>query len=305
MKFTMLFLTFAFICFNSEAQKKPETFKVMAWNILHGANDSKDGKTHAVQIIREINPDVILMVETYGSGKEIADSLGYNFHLIAPEGTALNDKKVNLSILSRYPFGERIDTEFPFFLGGREVIIQNQKIRFFSNWFHYLPWENEPEKLGKTAEELLVWERSGAKYEMIQKVLPYLKKYAAQADSVPMILGGDLNTPSHLDWGKSTRKMHNNLVVPWYSTKVLADIGLLDTYRTLNPNPVTHPGITWHTKGENDDHRIDYIFYKSPKLKAIKSESYQAFFNDTIKLNGKEILYPSDHGFVVTTFKVR
>ncbi|MGE8427099.1 MAG: endonuclease/exonuclease/phosphatase family protein, partial [Sphingobacterium sp.] len=66
-----------------------------------------------------------------------------------------------------------------------------------------------------------------------------------------MILGGDLNTPSHLDWGKNTKKIHHNLVVPWYSTKVLADIGLVDTYRTLNPNPITHPGITWHTKGEN------------------------------------------------------
>lgn len=305
MKFTIFFLTLTFLCFNCEAQKQAEIFKVMSWNILHGANDSEDGKAHAVQIIREINPDIILMVETYGSGKEIADSLGYNFHLIAPEGTALNDKSVNLSIISRCPFGERIDTEFPFYLGGREVIIHKQKIRLFSNWFHYLPWENEPENLGKTAAELLIWERSGAKYEMIQKVLPYLKKYAAQADSIPMILGGDLNTPSHLDWGKDTKKIHNNLVVPWYSTKVLADIGRVDTYRTLNPNPITHPGITWHTKGENDDHRIDYIFYKSPKLKVLKSESYKVFFNEPIKLNGKEILYPSDHGFVVTTFKIR
>ena len=305
MNLILFFLTFTFFFFNSKAQKPTGTFKVMAWNILHGANDSKDGKAHAIQIIREINPDVILMVETYGSGKIIADSLGYNFHLIAPEGTALDDKNVNLSIISRYPFGERIDTNFPFFLGGREIIIQNQRIRFFSNWFHYLPWENEPEKLGKNAEELLVWERSGAKYEMIQKVLPYIKKYAAETDSVPMILGGDLNTPSHLDWTAKTRKIHNNLVVPWYSTKVLADIGLIDTYRTLNPNSNTHPGITWHTKGENDDHRIDYIFYKSPKLKAIKSESYKVFFDETIKLNGKEILYPSDHGFVVTTFKIR
>lgn len=305
MKHTLLFLTLILVFFNCEAQKQSKTFKVMAWNILHGANDSKDGKAHAIRIIREINPDVILMVETYGSGKIIADSLGYNFHLIAPEGTPLNDKNVNLSIISRYPFGERIDTNFPFYLGGREIIIQNQRIRFFSNWFHYLPWENEPEKLGKTVEELLVWEKSGAKYEMIQKVLPYIKKYAVETDSIPMILGGDLNTPSHLDWTAKTRKIHNNLVVPWYSTKVLQDIGLVDTYRTLNPNPITHPGITWHTKGENDDHRIDYIFYKSPKLKAIKSESYKVFFDETIKLNGKEILYPSDHGFVVTTFEIK
>lgn len=305
MKHTFFFLTLIAFFLNCEAQKQSGTFKVMAWNILHGANDSENGKAHAIQIIREINPDVILMVETYGSGKLIADSLGYNFHLIAPEGTALDDKSVNLSIISRYPFGKRIDTEFPFYLGGSEIMIQNQKIRFFSNWFHYLPWENEPEKLGKTTEELLVWEKSGAKYEMIQKVLPYIKKYAAETDSIPMILGGDLNTPSHLDWDAKTKKIHNNLVVPWYSTKVLEDIGLVDTYRKLNPNPIKHPGITWHTKGEKDSHRIDYIFYKSPKLIALKSESYKVFFNDMIKLNGKEILYPSDHGFVVTTFKIK
>ena len=44
------------------------------------------------------------MVETYGSGKDIADALGYNFHLIAPKGTALNDKGTNLSIFSKFPF---------------------------------------------------------------------------------------------------------------------------------------------------------------------------------------------------------
>lgn len=305
MKYSLFFLTLLLFFGNCDAQKHSKAFKVMAWNILHGANDIKDGKAHAIQIIRAINPDVILMVETYGSGKIIADSLGYNFHLIAPEGTALDNKNVNLSIISKHPFGERIDTEFPFYLGGREIIIQNQKIRFFSNWFHYLPWENQPEKMGKTAEELLVWERSGSKYEMIQKVLPYLKKYTIETDSIPMIFGGDLNTPSHLDWGIQTKKKHNDLVVPWYSTKVLEDIGLIDTYRTLNPNPITNPGITWHTKGEEDNHRIDYIFYKGPKLKAVKSESYMVFWNETIHLNGKEILYPSDHGFVVTTFEIK
>ena len=40
---------------------------------------------------------------------------GYNFHLVAKEGTALDDKSVNLSIYSKFPFGERIDTDYPFF----------------------------------------------------------------------------------------------------------------------------------------------------------------------------------------------
>ncbi len=282
----------------------PQSLKVMSWNILHGANDCPDGQNMVVKIIREINPDVVLMVETYGSGKVIADSLGYNFHLIAPKGTPLNDPHINLSILSRFPFGEPIDTEYPFYLGGREILVHGQKIRFFANWFHYIPWDDEPEKLGKTTEELLAWEKSGSKYEMIQKVLPVIEKYSQETDSFPMILGGDLNSPSHLDWGIQTKSDHNGLVVPWYSTKVLEDIGLVDSYRKLNPNPVTHPGITWDMKGVKDEHRIDYIFYKGVGLTPVKSETWMTFFNDSLHINSKKIQYPSDHGIVVTSFQL-
>ncbi|MET2985981.1 endonuclease/exonuclease/phosphatase family protein [Aureibaculum conchae] len=305
MKRLLIFFTFFILMVSCRTQEQTSAFKVMAWNILHGANDIENGPQNAIKIIKEINPDIIVMVETYGSGKMIADSLGYNFHLIAPEGTALDDKSVNLSIFSKFPFGERIDTEFPFYLGGREVIINNQKMNVFSNWFHYLPWNNEPEKMGKTAEELLEWERTETRYNMIQKVLPTIKKYASQADSIPMIFGGDMNTPSHLDWGKETATIHNNLVVPWYATKVLEEIGLIDSYREVNPDPISHPGITWDGKGKRDEHRIDYIFYKSPKLKAVKSESYNAFLDEPLIINGKEIMYPSDHGIVVTTFELR
>lgn len=304
MKRNLLYLIFVFCITSCEAQEQPMAFKVMAWNILHGANDIENGTHNAIAIIKEIDPDVLLMVETYGSGKMIADSLGYNFHLIAPEGTAPDDKSVNLSIFSKFPFGERIDTEYPFYLGGREIVIKNQKIHFFSNWFHYLPWNDEPEKMGLSVQELLEWERTETKYKMIQKVLPTIKKYASQADSIPMIFSGDMNTPSNLDWGEETKEIHNGLVVPWYSTKVLEDIGLIDSYRRINADPIKHPGITWHSKGKNDDHRIDYIFYKGTKLKVIKSESYKVFFNDPFTINGKTITYPSDHGFVVTTFEL-
>ncbi|MBJ6369169.1 endonuclease/exonuclease/phosphatase family protein [Snuella sedimenti] len=293
------------LAFSCKVPPQAFTFKVMAWNILHGGNDIHNGSTHVIEIIKNIDPDIILMVETYGSGKKIADSLGYHFHLIAPKGTALDDKRINLSIMSKFPFGKRIDTEYPFYLGGREVVINNQTIRLFSNWFHYLPWDDAPETMGMTSKELLIWEQTGPKYEMIQKVLPYLKEYTSQTDAIPMIFGGDLNTPSHLDWGENTKSLHNGLVVPWYATKVLEDMGLVDTYRTLNPDPITHPGITWDTKGKEDEHRIDYIYYKGGMLNAVKSESYKAFLGDTLKINANKIPYPSDHGFVVTTFQLK
>ena len=295
--------TLFFLNFTIHAQKN--TFKVMAWNILHGGNDIENGPENVGKIINEINPDIILMIETYGSGPYIAKYSNLNFHLVASEETPLNDKSVNLSIYSKYAFGKRIDTKFPFYLGGIEIPINGKTIRFFTNWFHYLPWDNEPEKMGKTVEQLLEWEQTESRHKMIQKVLPYLKKFAAEADSIPMIFGGDMNSLSHLDWTKKTKKMHNNLIVPWKATKILDDLGLIDSYRKENPNPKTHPGITWDKKGRNDSHRIDYIFYKGKSIKSIKSKSYNAYFNEPITLNNKEIIYPSDHGIVVTTFKLR
>lgn len=282
-----------------------DTIKVMAWNILHGANDIPDGRYHAIEIIKALDPDIILMVETYGSGKEMADSLDLHFHLIAEEGTPLDDKAVNLSIFSRFPFGKRFDTEFPFYLGGREVIINGKTLRLFSNWFHYDPWEDEPEALDMSAEELLQWEKTGKKWEMFQKVRPYLEQFSQQADSVALIVGGDMNTPSHLDWTDQTKDRHNGLVVPWQTTQGLESMGLMDTYRQLHPDPKEYPGITWDVKGKKDEHRIDYIFYKGNVLKPIVSETYKAHLGETIDLNGKKIPYPSDHGMVVTTFVVR
>jgi endonuclease/exonuclease/phosphatase family metal-dependent hydrolase len=302
-KLILFFGILFFMNFPIHAQKN--TFKVMAWNILHGGNDIENGPENVAKIIKEINPDIILMIETYGSGPFIADYLNCNFHLVASKNTSLNDPSVNLSVFSKYSFGKRIDTEYPFYLGGIEIPINGKIIRFFSNWFHYLPWNNEPEKMGKSVEELLEWEKTESRHEMIQKVLPYLKKFANETDSIPMIFGGDMNTLSHLDWTNKTKKFHNNLVVPWNATEILADLGLIDSYRKENPNPITHPGITWDKKGRKDSHRIDYIFYKGKSIKSIKSNSYNAYFNESIIINDKQIPYPSDHGIVVTTFEFR
>ena len=304
MRTYIYYLVLLFIIVSCQQKEKETVFKVMSWNILHGGNDIENGPQNVINIIKEVNPDILLMIETYGSGKMIADSLGFNFHLIAPKGTALDDKSTNLSMYSKFPFDKRIDTDYPFYLGGRKVIINNQSINVFANWFHYLPWDGEPEKLGKNVDELLEWEKQGTRYEMQQKVLPVIRKYVEQTDSIPMIFAGDLNSFSHLDWTENTKELHNNLVVPWFATKVLDDLGLIDTYRTLNPDVVKKPGITWGTEGQPGAHRIDYIFYKGDKIKSLESESYMAGFNQPFMFKEKKFTYPSDHGFVVTTFKL-
>ena len=67
----------------SPVKSQKTTFKVMAWNILHGGNDIENGPENVAKIIKEIDPDIVLMVETYGSGPYIAKFNDYNFHLVA------------------------------------------------------------------------------------------------------------------------------------------------------------------------------------------------------------------------------
>jgi len=290
---------------NTEVQE----FSVLAWNIWHGANNEslkEDGRPHATGIIKELHPDIVLMVETYGSGKRIADSLGYNFHLIAPENTAPDDERINLSIMSRFPLGERFDFYNPFNIGGIEIFLNDSvKIHAFATWLNYQPWEDDPLTLNKTPEELIEWEKSGTRKAEVDTILKGLRPFLEKTDEIPLILGGDFNIWSHLDWQQETKDRHNDLIVDWWTTSMFEKAGLIDSYREVHPNAREFPGITWDQSGIKDEHRIDYIFYKGERLEAVSSKIRKEPVNGTIKINGKEFMYPSDHGLVLTKFKLK
>lgn len=59
--------------------------KVMAFNIFHGGHElgQEVGVNRVIEVIKAENPDVIGMIETYGSGAIIADALGYYFICVA------------------------------------------------------------------------------------------------------------------------------------------------------------------------------------------------------------------------------
>lgn len=306
-----LFFVFASCKMNlehrAETHAATREFTVLAWNIWHGANNAtlkEDGRPHAINIIKELSPDIILMVETYGSGKRIADSLGYYFHLIADEDTAPDDRRISLSVFSRFPLGKRIDFYNEFNIGGIEVLLDDStKIRVFSTWMNYQPWEDNPLSLNKTPNELIEWEKSGTRKAELDTILNGLQPYLDQSDEIPVIVGGDFNIWSHLDWQEDTKHQHKGYIVDWWTTSTIEKAGLIDSYRRVHPDAAEYPGITWDQPDRNDEHRIDYIFYKGKQLDAIRSLIMKAQPNDTLFINQKPFVYPSDHGFVLTKFK--
>ena len=143
-----------------------------------------------------------------------------------------------------------------------------------------------------------------------------------------IILGGDFNEASHLDWTEATKNSydHHGVVMKWRNTLELENAGFKDTYREVFPNPVTHPGFTfpadnpavkvnqlaWAPKADERD-RIDYIFYYpdsrlkieaakivGPQGSVVRYQRVPETSEDIFDLPAG--IWPTDHKAVLATF---
>ncbi|MFI3315397.1 MAG: endonuclease/exonuclease/phosphatase family protein [Rikenellaceae bacterium] len=289
-------------CQNNNPTTEPTNeLKVMAWNIWHAGHTEAYGEKGCegvLGIIKKSEADVVLMIETYGASSQVADHLGFYHRLISS----------NLSIYSRYPIVETYtfaDSISTFNFGGAEIDMNGKRVRVFDTWLHYLP-DTRLAPTDKSEAEILAWENEGSRDDEVKRVLNVLKPYIAESDSIPVIIGGDFNSHSHLDWTEATKDMYNHggAVVNWSVSKYMEQAGFKDSFRELNNAPEKNIGATWISPKARED-RIDYIYYQGGSIDAIKSESYVQDLGEVLNFYGEDFLYTSDHGFVLSTFVVR
>ena len=77
------------------------------------------------------------------------------------------------------------------------IDVDGKPVRVFNTWLHYLP-DMRLAPTDKSKEEILAWEMEGTRDEEIHKILSVLQPLLAEADSIPIIMGGDFNVHSHL-----------------------------------------------------------------------------------------------------------
>lgn len=146
-----------------------------------------------------------------------------------------------------------------------------------------------------------------------------------------ILLGGDFNEPSHLDWKENTKNLwdHNGTVVRWDCSVLLENAGFKDAYRTKYPNPVTHPGFTFPSDNEgvpvqklswapdaDERDRIDFIYFmpdRKLKLKdvSVVGPSKSIVRSERVEESGKDSfitplgVWPTDHKAVMATFSLK
>lgn len=262
-------------------------FKAMTWNIWKGGKEVRGeaGIADVAAFIKESGADVVAMQETYGSGELISQKLKFKFQ---PRGT-------NVSILSRYPVVEDISVFEPFkCVGGVIQLPGNRRVAFYSIWLPYgediwLPGVRAKSSIDET---LKACDPSAVD---IEKILGEINKRlsAPKYRQMPVIIAGDFNSMSHLDYGL-THYDQFGIIANWKTSRAMFSHGFLDTFRVANPNVKRMADRTWSPKfPDQEQDRIDFIFSRGTQLAVTGSRV----------LPSDSATYPSDHAAVLTSFR--
>jgi len=279
---------------NKVSEQIPGQLKVLSWNIWHGGHryGKAVGLQRVIDIIKSNQADIVTLIETYGSGEIIADSLGYYFYLISS----------NLSIMTRFPISKTLHVFRPFNCGGATLDLgEGKKLNVFCTWLHYLPGIRQDIREKTITSEQLILGEGKTRHAEIKKILSEIKPILENADRVPVFMCGDFNTGSHLDWVEATKGLHYGYIVEWPVSKEMEKAGFIDAYRENKPNPLSEPGFTSSPRYATSSkegafkERIDYIYYKSKKMKVLDAEV----------IDYHPIKFPSDHAAVIGIFKYK
>mgnify|MGYP001812717578 CR=1 FL=1 len=275
--------------------QESKEIKVMTWNIWHGglhgtqADDFAEDTANTINVLKvllEESPDILLMQETYCCGMDIAREAGYTHSW---RGSS------NLSIHSKYPIVDTMKIFRPFNSHAAVIDVEGTQLLCVNIWLHYLP--DFFKDIQQYDPDSLIAGEGTTRLKEITAILHSVDSLA-EATGLPVIMGGDFNSASHLDWVESTRDAHYGKVVEWPVSKLMEERGFRDSFREVHPDPAQTLEGTWGFL--NDDiisDRIDYIYYRGPEIRSrdsriVMDDPEGGFFN-------------SDHRAILSLLEIR
>ena len=323
------------------------SLRILAFNLWQEGTSVEGGFEKIVDVIAASDADVIAMnevrnydgVDLHGRLKQALFAKGKPYR-----GTYVGG---DVGVLSRYPI-VRAETIFDdperargslvgYWLdvpGAGEVLVAPVHLDY-KNYAIYGPrgydgntfkvidpdGDGVPNPITDLAE-LHAMDAASGRDEIVQAFLEYAEAHAEPGRS--MILAGDFNECSHLDWTAATQDLysHNGVVIEWKNSLRLHNAGFRDAWRELYPDPVTHPGATWPSEAYgkastswaplvDERDRIDLVYYRGglePAAAWVVGSPRYFVFNELAEPNTAcpfaltDLPWPSDHKAVMVEF---
>lgn len=269
----------------------PKTLKLATQNLW--------GKRASVVIdyFNKIDVDVLCAQECSNLSESEIKAQGLYVH------THSNNGQGKCSIISRYPFSGITPNKYGVYIDlgeGITALVMNCHGAFKP----YGPYQLNGIEYGGYAPtddvDYVVKVNKEVRQAMVDKLLEDL----ASATTPFVSISGDFNEPSWLDWTENTQSAGlAPYIVQWPTTHALWEGGIKgDAYRTIHPDPVTHPGYTWTPFPGKEDtkDRLDITLYTLSPNTTVKSS--QIIGED---INTSDIVIPSwifDHRGLRTEF---
>ena len=323
--------------------------KVLQLNLWHGLSQVPGGYQGFIGLLDSINPDIVFLCEIKDGQKFIPQVIGE----MKARHKHYYGEAFDLSVGVLTKFKPDSVVKCCTVPGNEErtmvkllVTIAGHQMAFYSchldhrHYECYLPrgysgttWK-KIEKPVTDEQTILRANRLAYRDESIEAFLEEARKDCALGRSV--VIGGDFNEPSHLDWKSDTQGLwdHNGAVVRWDCSFMLQKAGFKDVYREKYPDPVRCPGFTfpagnhwaeqarpgslaWAPEADERD-RIDFIYYysSSPQCLSLKDcmlvgPVETVFRGKIVKSASDDVIFtpqgvwPSDHkgNFAVFTVK--
>lgn len=298
------------VCLLTSLTCRAEDLRVLCWNVQEGANHFDRGPEKTLKVIVDSRANLVLMQESCAIadgrpklGPWLASQLGW--HSYQAFGT-------QLCILTKFEIAETFSHSNWSAIGAR---IKAPGLEFiaWSCWLDhqcYLPdyWRANPDA---SLADLLACETTHSKrVKQTLALIARLNAYRHLDGRVPLLVGGDWNCPSHLDYGAESHSLHHNQSLPLPSSLALEQVGFTDTFRTVHPSVLKTPGITWSPlyRTEPKTHkplpmdRIDRLYLRATQLKPISATTYPQQLENP-RIHHAQRQFPSDHAAVLTVLR--
>lgn len=315
------------------------SMKVMQFNIWMEGTSVPDGLTRIRDVINEVNPDLVCFSEVTNKSGDWTTKI---VNALAGLGKTYYGGYVSgsdVSLISKYPItssgplvGERT-VPYTIDVNGAAIVVCPSHLDYtyyatylprgyacggsgkYAGWNAFSPFVPETNVSAISAQNL-----ASKRDEQIAAFIDYM-----QNEKRPILLIGDFNEPSCLDWTSKQANLydHNGVVFEWPTTLALKNNGFVDAYRQVYPDEVLNPGITWPAVAtgvgstswaplSDERDRIDYIFYKGdgvvattaslvgPKGCYVKNVATTDGNGDDV-FESSSMPWPSDHKAVTAT----
>jgi endonuclease/exonuclease/phosphatase family metal-dependent hydrolase len=287
---------------------EPEPLRVMTFNLWGGGDSGQQPLTQSINVIKAAEADIVGLQETAGRARDGVEPDNARAIAIALKWYYVNqaDGKGIISrhkILSVTPKKLGVQIELP---SGRRVWVFNVHLMHEPYQPYQLlniPYGDAP--FIKTAEEAV----RAARVVHGAEAAELLREIArVSSGKTAIFVTGDFNEPSCFDWTEAVRSAGRCPVAcEWPTTAALRDVGVVDAYRQVHPDPLTAPGYTWTPTTAEDDpkdrhDRIDFVLVGGSGAVVTGA---RVIGEDKQHADLVVSPYPSDHRAVVATVTLK